>query len=53
MFTIQSLRSALSIAQDLHSRAIANDDSTMVDKWQSEIDRISRDLAIAKSKVSS
>ena len=40
MLTLQSLRSALSLTQDLHSRAVADGDQLMQDKWQAEIDRI-------------
>ena len=53
MFTVQTLRSALAIAQNLHLRAIADSDDTMTIKWQAEIDRISSDLRIAKEKASS
>lgn len=52
MFTVQSLRSALIIAQDLHSRALSEGDETMTEKWSAEMARISRDLEIAKSKAS-
>jgi hypothetical protein len=52
MFTVQSLKSALIIAQDLHSRALSNGDDTMTTKWSEEMARISRDLEIAKRKAS-
>ena len=51
MFTVQALRSALSIAQDLHSRALSDGNDTMTTKWESEIDRISRELEVAKRKA--
>lgn len=50
-FTVQTLKSALAIAQNLHIRAIADSDDTMADKWQAEIDRISLDLKVAKAKA--
>ena len=52
MFTVQSLRSALIIAQDLHSRALSEGDDLMTDKWAAEMARINRDLKIAKDKAS-
>lgn len=51
MFTVQALRSALTIAQDLHSRALSEGNDIMTTKWESEMDRISRDLEIAKRKA--
>ena len=42
MFSIQSLRSSLALVQDLHSRAVADGDELMQDKWQDEIDRITQ-----------
>ncbi len=48
MLTIQAQRTALAICQDLHSRAVANDDTLMVGKWQAEIDRISSIIASMK-----
>ena len=51
MFTIQTLRSALAICQNLHLRAISESDDTMIVKWQAEIDRITRDIEIAKDKA--
>tara|TARA_B110000858_G_scaffold67822_1_gene78798 strand:+ start:188 stop:355 length:168 start_codon:yes stop_codon:yes gene_type:complete len=49
-FTVQTLKSALAIAQNLHIQAIANDDDLMAGKWQAEIDRISVDLRVAKDR---
>ena len=49
-FTLPTLRSALAICQDLHTKAVANADDTMIVKWQSEIDRITRDMDMLKNK---
>ena len=49
-FTVQTLKSALAIAQDLHTSATARGDDTMVGKWQAEINRISIDLNVAKTR---
>ena len=51
MFTVQSLRSALIIAQDLHSRALSEGNDTMINKWSDEMARISSDLEVAKRKA--
>ena len=51
MFTLPTLRSALAICQNLHLRAIAESDDTMIVKWQAEIERITRDIEIAKDKA--
>lgn len=50
MLTVQSLRSALIIAQDLHSRALSEGDELMTDKWSAEMERISRELEAAKRR---
>ena len=43
-FSLPTLRSALAICQDLHTRAISEGDETMIVKWQAEIDRITTDI---------
>ena len=49
MFTIQTLRSSLSLVQDLHSRAVADGDELMQDKWQEEIDRLTQAIKVLQS----
>ena len=52
MFTIQSLRSALGLVQDLHSRAVADGDDLMQDKWQAEIVRLTDEIRLAEARAS-
>ena len=52
-FTIPSLRSALAIAQDLHTKAIADNNETMIGKWQDEIDRLTSELERLKRQAGS
>ena len=50
-FTIPTLRSALAISQDMHTRAIADNNETMIGKWQAEIDRLQGELDRLKAKA--
>ena len=47
-FTIQTLRSALGVVQDLHTKAVANNDELMISKWGDEIARLTAALETAK-----